>query len=260
MNHHNAQQYWENRLSQQYNLQQVGYYKLGEAYNRWLYKIRVQVLQKALKTLHLPNKTALQLLEIGLGDGFYLCHWQQMGIQQVQGVDIAQTVVDSISKQFSAYQFQRRDIGQALPSNAMPCYHLIHASDVLFHITSDQHYQQAIANIAQQLLPNGYFIFSEVLTNQLDQSHYYKVRPTQFIDQSLANHQLQVLARYPIFCLMHPPTHPNWVWKILFRLLALSPRIVGNALGAMLYPIESIALRYTQHSPALTLLVCQKSS
>ena len=249
------QQYWETRLSNNYNLQQVGYYKLGTAYNAWLYRIRSAVLSRALKHI-LFKSTATSIFEVGLGSGFYLNFWQKLGVTQLTGVDIARTVVETVSPNYPNYQILLQDIGLPMPQTT-PTYKLVHASDVLFHITNDEHYQQAIANVAQLLQPKGYFIFSEVFTNQLEQDTYYKVRNTDFIYQTLAQNGLEVVAQKPIFWAMHPPTQPTLVWKILFKILPHS-NLVGNILGAMLYPIEQIALRFIKRSPALDLVVCQK--
>jgi SAM-dependent methyltransferase len=249
------QQYWETRLNNNYNLQQVGYYKLGTAYNKWLYRVRSSVLLKTLQNIGFKN-TKQHLFEVGLGNGFYLNFWQKLGITHLTGVDIARTVVDTLSPTYPNYQILLQDIGLPLPATT-PQYTLVHAADVLFHITNDQHYQQAIANIAQLLQPNGYFIFSEVFTNQLEQDTYYKVRPTNFIYQTLAQNGLKVVQQNPLFWAMHPPTQPTLIWKMLFKILPNS-NLAGNILGAILYPIEQIALKFIKRSPALELVVCQK--
>ena len=47
--------YWEARLGADYNLAGVGYTELGEAFNRWIYRVRRHGMRKILRTLELPR-------------------------------------------------------------------------------------------------------------------------------------------------------------------------------------------------------------
>ena len=47
----NPADYWENRLKKNYGLDGTGFIGLGISYNRWMYKIRRQVVIREVRSL-----------------------------------------------------------------------------------------------------------------------------------------------------------------------------------------------------------------
>lgn len=62
--------YWQERLQQHFDLTGAGHAGLGPRYNAWLYKARLEALERGLISSGRTLKGAC-VLEAGCGTGFY---------------------------------------------------------------------------------------------------------------------------------------------------------------------------------------------
>lgn len=62
--------YWNNRLNQRFNVEGVGYLGLGEIYNRYMYQIRLDILNYLFNQIFDNFKNA-SVLELGPGIGMF---------------------------------------------------------------------------------------------------------------------------------------------------------------------------------------------
>lgn len=69
--------HWDKLYSKHFNLAGSGYTELGEAYNRWLYKLRSKVFNKALVENDISFNGNYKVLDIGCGTGFFVKEFQK---------------------------------------------------------------------------------------------------------------------------------------------------------------------------------------
>lgn len=157
MSNYEPQEFWGNRLAKSFNLKGVGNIDFSEAYNRWLYQRKRQVMSQifAWQDLHGAN-----ILDIGCGTGFFVDWYMRRGAR-VTGVDIAEVSIDGLSRQFPKASFELMDIGASdyAPSKL---YDIANMWEVCFHIVDDARFARALANIRHSLKqPGGLFICTD---------------------------------------------------------------------------------------------------
>ena len=78
MSEYQPEKYWQERLSRDFSLVGVGCIGIGIEYNQWLYKARSSVLTRLLKKNNI-NVQGKRVLDIGVGNGFYVPYWKRKG-------------------------------------------------------------------------------------------------------------------------------------------------------------------------------------
>src|SRR5256885_1748782 len=160
-----AREYWEKRLSEKWSLEGVGHICYGQPFNEWAYRMRKKVFLRQVCALPLDFRQ-VSVLDVGSGTGFWLEVWRSLGVRALTGVDLTEVAVRKLREKYPDVQVMQQDISdpKALPGKTGQ-FDVISVIDVLYHITKDRDYRQAISNIAALLKPNGYFIFSENLVH-----------------------------------------------------------------------------------------------
>jgi len=137
--------YWETRLKDGPALNTVGYLGLGLAYNKWLYRMRKKVLERALRRFPIVSEKT-SLLEVAPGSGFYLPIWSSHGVRDLTAADITQAVVIHLRPLWPDFKFLEADIGAATPPVHRQ-FDVVTAFDVLFHIVDEQSWRNAVNNL-----------------------------------------------------------------------------------------------------------------
>jgi SAM-dependent methyltransferase len=256
--------YWETRLAKNPGLTGVGYAGLGNRYNEWLYKVRRRIFLREVGSL--PGRwEEAEVLDVGSGTGFYTQRWKEIGVRSITGSDLTDISISRLQQEFSGEKFIRLDIGASLAELPTLRFNAISAFDVLFHITDDQRYETAISNVHTMLKPGGWFIFSD---NFL---HFPTERATHQVSRSLAEvgsilqkAGFQVVRRRPMFVLMNYPVDTKSrirksIWKLLMYPVYRS-EFLGGAVGATLYPVETVLTGVLRESSSTEIMICRKVS
>ena len=88
MGEFDAKEYWQHRLGEAIDLGGVGYKALGTPFNQWLYRLRRAVFLGRMRALRLPW-SAMRVLDVGCGTGFYLDRWAELGVGYINSISIA---------------------------------------------------------------------------------------------------------------------------------------------------------------------------
>lgn len=260
-------EYWERRLRGHFDLEGVGYLRLGRRYNRWMYRIRGEVFDRVVARHLGPvagRDRPFRVLDVGAGTGFYVERWRRLGAE-VTGLDLTAIAVERLSGSFPGSRFLQADIGRPLGPELAPLagtFDAVSAFDVLFHIVDDAAYRQALDNVARLLRPGGWFLWSDNFVHRpAVRVTHQASRSLRDITAMLASAGLAVVERVPMFVLMNHPTDTRsrilpLAWSVLVSPAVLSDRL-GGALGAMLYPIERRLVRRLRESPSTELMVCR---
>ncbi len=147
--------YWEQRLRSDFTLGSVGSLDFGQAYNRWLYRRKADVIAALFAGADLRGN---RVLEIGCGTGFFVDWYFKRGAE-VSGIDIAEASIRKMSQRFRG-DFRVQDIA-AVDYRPAQSVDIVDMWDVTYHIVDDQAFAQAIDNIAMSLKPGGLFICTD---------------------------------------------------------------------------------------------------
>jgi SAM-dependent methyltransferase len=255
--------YWEQRLSEEYSLHGVGYASLPLSYNRWMYRIRRRVFRRTVRRF-LRDRSAMRVLDVGCGTGFYVDQWRELGIGQIAGLDLTETAVAKLREAYPGLEFVAADIGE----NSLPfdpgSFDVVSAFDVLFHIVDDARYAQAMKNVFALLKPGGVFVWSDnFLQHGRKAAAQHQVsRSLEVSTQLLRDAGFEIVSRRPMFWLMNGPVDStsrvmaSW-WRRLMGVARRGDR-AANVAGAMLFPVELALTRVMRESPTTEIMVCRK--
>lgn len=150
-------EFWQERLSGQFDLRGTGHPGLSAEYNELCYRLRAFVLDQAL-TRHEVPVAGRRVLDGGCGTGFFVDHFLDKGAD-VTGVDLTDVSARELSQRFPQAHFEVGDLSEWRASAA---YDLVSCFDVLFHIVDDALWDQALTNLTDAVAPGGYFVFTEM--------------------------------------------------------------------------------------------------
>ncbi|WP_322511219.1 class I SAM-dependent methyltransferase, partial [Chloroflexus sp.] len=155
MNQYLPTSYWEARLRRNFDLTGVGHTSLGPNYNAHLYQRRLETLSAGLARIKLSLNGA-QVFEVGCGTGFYTNYFAQHNVSNYLGLDITSISVKTLKRRYPSFHFVCADITEFAPTNANSHFDIVFAADVLFHITEDEQFEEALYTIASCLKVGGY--------------------------------------------------------------------------------------------------------
>jgi len=172
-------EFWERRLSEHFDLRGTGETGLSLAYNRACYRLRRDVLERALRDAAF-DPAGSRVLDVGCGTGFFTAYYLARGAD-VTGLDIAPKSVETLRARHPEARFLLGDVSEG--AIAEP-YDLVNAFDVLYHITDDAKWERAVAHLAAAVAPGGLLLLTDTF-------------PPAQASTSLAEHnRMRPLARY----------------------------------------------------------------
>lgn len=93
------EKYWQQRLSQHFDLQGVGHISFDQKYNQYLYALKLSRLEHLVKkhNICLESKS---ICDIGCGTGVFVDYFNKKCVRQVIGVDIAPVSIQHLRSIF----------------------------------------------------------------------------------------------------------------------------------------------------------------
>jgi SAM-dependent methyltransferase len=253
--------FWEQRLAEDWNEAGVGYRALGLPFNTWMYRVRREVFLREVGALDL-DLGAARVLDVGSGTGFYIRRWLEAGVASVTGCDLTQSAVDRLRSRFPGVEIHRTDIAD--PDDAIPraSFDAVSCIDVLFHITDDARYRDAVHHLAGFARPGGYVLLSENFVHGPEQRGSRQVNRTMdAIEGVLRSAGLEPVRRVPMLVLMNAqvdaPRVRRKAWGAFLRGVTVT-RPTGWLAGAALFPAERRLVRRMRESPTTELLICRR--
>ncbi len=149
-------EFWNDLLSESFDLRGVGHFRLTEDENRRMYEAKRALIDGALARHGIVPGPATRALEVGCGVGYWTAYLQSRGVRSYTGNDITPVSVATLSERFPAYRFVQGDIGDVpLPTASFDLAFMI---DVTQHITDDATFARAMRNVWQALAPGAAFL------------------------------------------------------------------------------------------------------
>ncbi len=169
---YSPREFWDRRLSEQFDLRGTGETGLSLAYNRACYRLRSEVLARALRDAR-TDPRALEVLDVGCGTGFFTA-WYLARRARVTGVDIAPTSVERLRRQFPEATFLLADIGEGDLEGA---WDLVNAFDVLYHIVEDGRWEAAVRRLGEAVRPGGLLLVTDTFAPLGAIAEHNRMRP-----------------------------------------------------------------------------------
>ena len=148
--------FWNELLSNSFDLRGVGHYRLSNEENLKMYEEKKEIIVNELNKSGIKINSTSNVLEIGCGVGYWTEFFKELGVTQYTGNDIAEISIKNLSGQYKEYSFIQGDISEIpLQKNTFDIAFMI---DVTQHITDDEKFNKAIANIWSSIKPGSFFI------------------------------------------------------------------------------------------------------
>lgn len=150
------------RLHARGDLSSVGQSGLPADLNAWLYKALERRVRWFVRRYHALDGMR-SVFDVGSGTGYWVRVWHDMGVPRVDGCDLVPAAVERLETDFGARgdRFVAADIGAPDPGLPAGPYGLVSVMNVLLHLTDDEAFRRALANIAALVAPGGRLILVE---------------------------------------------------------------------------------------------------
>lgn len=264
MSEFNPNAYWEERLTKDIGLHRVGHLAYGKAFNRALYAIRRHVFHK-VRLKYLPNLSEKSILDCGSGTGFYLNLWNHFAPKSLSGLDFTEASVEFCARRFPHLTMYHADITNADSMSVIPdeSHDVISIFDVLFHVTNDAKYAQALHELGRIMKDDGVLLYSDnVPRHGTKRERHIVHRSKDEVYKALYKAGFEVMERIPMFYLMGYPVDaksslPGRLWN-LFMYPVRKSEIIGMIYAAILYFPEIFCISFLKESPTTELLICRR--
>ena len=173
------QEFWDRRLSEQFDLRGTGQPGLSEAYNRACYDLRRVVLEQALRAESFDPR-GRPVLDVGCGTGFFTAFYLSRGAD-LTGIDIAPTSIERLRQRHPQARFLLADVGEAPVEGR---FDLVNAFDVLYHITDDARWERAVRTLAGAVADGGLLLLTDTFP------------PSDAAPREAEHNRMRSLARY----------------------------------------------------------------
>jgi SAM-dependent methyltransferase len=219
--------FWDERLSEHFDLRGTGETGLSLAYNRACYALRRTVLDRALAEAGV-DPSGRRVLDVGCGTGFFTAYYLERGAD-VTGLDIAPTSIERLSARYPQAHFRLADVGEATLDER---WDLVNAFDVLYHITDDARWSHAVHMLADAVDSRGVLLLTDTFADAPGLAEHNRMRPLARYRGILESAGLEPLALHPTHVLLN---RELGAFRFLNRLpgvlLATDRALLGLGLG-----------------------------
>jgi SAM-dependent methyltransferase len=150
--------FWNDLLTNSFDLKGVGHYRLSNEENLKMYEKKKEILKGEMDKAGISITPQMNIIEIGIGVGYWTEYFEQLGAKKYTGNDIAEISVTNMKSKYPAYDFIHGDISEVmLPVNSFDLGVMI---DVTQHITDDERFAKAMDNLWNSLRSGAVLIIT----------------------------------------------------------------------------------------------------
>jgi len=167
-------EFWDRRLSEQFDLRGTGESGLSIAYNQACYALRAATLDRCLRD-HGVDPRGRTVLDVGCGTGFFTAFYLARGAK-VTGIDIAPTSIERLRARHPEATFVLADVSE---TPAPGRYDLVNAFDVLYHVVDEGRWEAALAHLADAVVPGGLLLVTDTFMAPRAEAAHNRMRPLE---------------------------------------------------------------------------------
>jgi SAM-dependent methyltransferase len=253
--------YWETRLDRQFDLAGVGFRRRSEAYNRWVYRVRLEMMDRILKEHGWPIE-GMSVLDAGSGTGVFIDYWTRRGAAEVTGVDFTEVAVQNLRKSYPKASFHRADLADPNLNVGGP-YDYISVFDVMFHVVEYGKFSQAAKNLAKMCRPGTKVIITDDFGSRTRSTiKHVRKRSLEMYQEVFAAAGFRLSEVRPLFFGLLPPEgcangFMRWLGILAWEAVTFPARFkpFGGAVGATMYGFDSVMRRLFSRTPSGQLAV-----
>jgi len=157
--HFNASAYWQDRLSKYgFSLKGAGDEGLSEKDNKKMYEEASRTFMNFCRKEGIDFKNS-NVLEIGVGSGFYTQLLSDSEVKSYVGIDITDVLFPNLKKRFPKFKFVKKDVTADKIDNKFDFIIMI---DVIEHIVEEAKLSFAMENVKDSIEEKGIFIVSPI--------------------------------------------------------------------------------------------------
>ncbi|MCD6727437.1 MAG: class I SAM-dependent methyltransferase [Solirubrobacteraceae bacterium] len=267
-----ARAYWESLLGGKYSLRGVGYQGLSASFNRLFYRSVAVAAAAALDRAGVGAPR--RVLDVGSGTGYWIDFWQRRGAGEIIGLDLTRAAVEGLRERLPGIRFEQADVGAERLPGGLGELDAISAMSVLLHITDEERFRRAVANLGAALAPGGVLLLTEPVVvhrwwgRPFDESSNSKARPLGEWTDALAAAGLRLESLTPATCLLANTidTRRPGTYRLAFRYwealnMGVGPRErLGAVVGSTLYALDRVAMRLARTGPSTKIVVARRVS
>lgn len=150
--------FWNELLSNSFDLRGVGHYRLSNEENLKMYEEKKHILAREMDKTGVKITRGTNIIEIGVGVGYWTEYFRSLGAANYTGNDIAEVSVTNLQKKYPEFKFIQGDISEVkLPENSFDLGVMI---DVTQHITGDSRFNKAMDNLWKSLKKGAFLIIT----------------------------------------------------------------------------------------------------
>ena len=223
--------FWEQRLSQHFDLVGTGETGLSLEYNRACYALRASQLERSLRQARV-DVAGKRVLDVGCGTGFFTDFYLCRGAA-VTGLDITTASIERLKRQFPQSRFILGDVSDTPLEER---YDLINAFDVLYHITDPARWERAVGHLASAVAPGGTFVFTDAFESSATEATHNVMRPLSTYRALLEAHGLVVRSTTATHVLLNRHLGPlRFLNRFPGLLYAFDRAALSTGLAAVLF-------------------------
>lgn len=252
----NPDAYWESRLNEKFDLTGVGFRRKSVAYNKWVYRVRTELLDSlfAQNGWSYDGKSAL---DVGCGTGYFIDHWLARGAGDVTGLDITEISIRKLRENFPQADFIHGDLSDpALSIDTKFDY--ISIFDVLFHIIDNNRFVNVAANLARFSKPGAKVFITDLFgTHSFVGAKHCHNRALSYYVDVFSRYGFKLRSRTPLFYTLLPPSgidNPilRWAGILAWEAATFATRwnFCGDLIGRLFYRIDSALRKKYPNGPA----------
>lgn len=150
--------FWNELLTNSFDLKGVGHFRMSNEENLKMYEEKKAILVREMDKAGINITPDTNIVEIGIGVGYWTDHFAELGAKNYTGNDIAEISVINLQKKYPQYNFLQGDISEILlPENTFDLGVMI---DVTQHITDDDRFNSAMNNLWRSLKSGAHLVIT----------------------------------------------------------------------------------------------------
>jgi len=252
----NPGSYWESRLNEKFDLTGVGFRRKSVAYNKWVYRVRRELLDWLFKANNwdYAGKSAL---DVGCGTGYFIHYWLTRGTEKVVGLDITEISIKRLRENLPQATYVHGDLSDP-ELKLEDKFDYISIFDVLFHIIDNNRFVNVAENLARFCKPGARIFITDLFGEKSFSGvkHCHNRSLAYYVDV-FTKSGLKLRSMTPLFYTLLPPSgiaspFLRWCGILMWEGLTFVTRwnFAGDLIGRIFYKFDSFLRKKFRKGPA----------